>query len=55
MNPITTEAATLLTLPQLAGRFENAIRDLYPGTEPAIHFEPPRRAFEAKRASCKCA
>ena len=44
MNPITTEAATLLTLPQLAGRFENAIRDLYPGSEPAIHFEPPRRA-----------
>jgi len=44
MNPITTEAATLLTLPELAARFEGAIRDLYPGSEPAIHFEPPRRA-----------
>ena len=44
MNPITTEAGTLLTLPQLADRFENAIRSLYPGSEPAIHFEPPRRA-----------
>ncbi len=35
---------TLLTLDELAARFAAAARALYPGSEPAVAFESPRRA-----------
>ena len=42
MNPTTTSA--LLELPMLAERFADAARALYPGSEPTVAFEAPRRA-----------
>jgi arginyl-tRNA synthetase len=41
MNPITTE---LLALDELAAAFAGAARELWPGTEPTVVFEPPRHA-----------
>jgi arginyl-tRNA synthetase len=43
MNPTTT-SAPLLTLDELAARFADAARALYPGSAPAVVFEAPRRA-----------
>lgn len=43
MNPTTTSAGTMLELPELAERFAAAARALYPGSEPNVAFEPPRR------------
>ena len=41
MSPITTN---VLTLDELAARFADAARALYPGSEPVVSFEPPRHA-----------
>ncbi|HYZ17461.1 MAG TPA: arginine--tRNA ligase [Candidatus Acidoferrum sp.] len=43
MNPTTT-SAPLLTLDELAARFADAARALYPRSEPVVVFEAPRRA-----------
>ncbi|HTJ25699.1 MAG TPA: arginine--tRNA ligase [Candidatus Limnocylindria bacterium] len=43
MNPTTT-SAPLLTLDELAVRFADAARALYPGSAPVVTFEAPRRA-----------
>lgn len=43
MNPTTTNAA-LLTLHELAARFADAARALYPSADPVVVFEAPRRA-----------
>jgi arginyl-tRNA synthetase len=42
MNPTTI--SQLLTLDELAARFADAARALYPGAEPVVAFEAPRRA-----------
>ena len=41
MNPTTTK---LLSLDELAARFADAARALYPGSDPVVTFEPPRHA-----------
>ena len=41
MSPTTTK---LLSLDELAARFADAARALYPGSEPVVSFEPPRHA-----------
>jgi arginyl-tRNA synthetase len=43
MNPTTTNAAPL-TLDELAVRFADAARGLYPSSSPTVVFEAPRRA-----------
>ncbi len=39
-----TPATDLLSLDELAARFEAAARELYPAGEPSVVFEPPRRS-----------
>ncbi len=42
--PDGAESASLLTLDELAARFAEAARALYPGAAPVVTFEAPRRA-----------
>jgi arginyl-tRNA synthetase len=42
MNPTTTEPA-LLTIDEIAARFDAAARALWPGAEPNVTFEPAKR------------
>ncbi|MGD0051131.1 MAG: arginine--tRNA ligase [Vulcanimicrobiaceae bacterium] len=44
MNPTTTEEDALLSLDDLAARFVQAARALWPEGEPVVQFEAPRRA-----------
>src|SRR3984893_1048874 len=44
MNPTTTEEMTLLSLDELAARFADAARALWPEADPVVQFEAPRRA-----------
>ncbi len=44
MNPTTIEEIPLLSLDELAARFAEAARALYPGAAPVVAFEAPRRA-----------
>jgi arginyl-tRNA synthetase len=44
MNPTTTEENALLSLDDLAARFADAARGLWPESDPVVGFEPPRRA-----------
>jgi arginyl-tRNA synthetase len=44
MNPTTTEEDSLLSLDDLAARFAQAARALWPEGEPVVQFEAPRRA-----------
>jgi hypothetical protein len=43
MNPITTEENALLSLDDLAARFADAARALWPESDPVVGFEPPRQ------------
>jgi arginyl-tRNA synthetase len=44
MNPTTTEEDSLLSLDDLAARFAQAARALWPEGDPVVQFEAPRRA-----------